>query len=71
MSLAELMAEILAPESKATRNERDAAATVMRDYACRRCVLGKAYHAEVLELKSYYHRVHLGVMGTHLTARGA
>lgn len=68
MSPAELLAEILAPESTATRNERDAAATLVR---IGRPVPPIGFSAERREVQRYYQRVHLGVMGTHLTARGA
>ena len=58
-----LVDEILAPGSKATTNERDAAQMVQPT--------GLIPTAAVVELKKYYERVHLGQMGSNLRVRVA
>lgn len=67
MSLAELLAEILAPGSKANINERDAAQIALT-YKGNPRMMGQA---AVEQLEAYYRRAHLGAMSTNLTAVGA
>lgn len=70
MNVADLLAEIQAPDSAATINERDAAAELARLINCGRAV-GPAHLVPAEMVYGYYSRVHQGQMSTHLSARGA
>lgn len=70
MQVSELLAEILAPESKATTNERDAASELARLINCEGAV-GPAHAIPAQMVYGYYTRVHLGQMAEHLAATGA
>lgn len=66
-TLKAMLEEMVAPGSRATRNERDAAASVLRSGLD---VLSVPRHEAAL-LVAYYDRVHQQQMGSHLVAAGA
>jgi hypothetical protein len=70
MNVQQLLDEILAPESRACRNERDAAAELKRlvDSAV---PVGPRHALPAQMVYAYYQRVHIAEMGSNLVAAGA
>jgi hypothetical protein len=69
MNVQQLLSEILAPESPATVNERDAAAELSRHIAAAGINAEAAVPVQIVY--GYYQRVHLSQMATNLQAAGA
>lgn len=64
----QMVEEMVKPESKATLNERDAAAEVLRLQKGGAAIIPRGLAALLL---TYYEREHRGQMDTYLVARGA